>query len=134
MKSRLLEEVKKVFKPEFLNRVDDIVVFRALTKIDLQKIVDIEIKEVHERLKDQDIKLELTPKAREFLIDKGFDKTFGARPLKRTIQRFLEDPLAESIISGKFRDGAGVKVSVKGDHLEFDISAKETKKSKVSNT
>jgi len=132
MKSRLLEAVKKVFKPEFLNRVDDIVVFRSLTKKDLQKIVDLEIREVQERLKEQDVKLELTAKAKDFLIEKGFDKTFGARPLKRVIQRFLEDPLAEDIIAGKLKGGANAKADVKGDHLEFSIvSARPVKKEKV---
>ena len=124
MKIRLLEAVKKVFKPEFLNRVDDIVVFRSLTKVDLQKIIDIEVREVHDRLKDQNIKFELTPKAKDFLIEKGFDKTFGARPLKRTIQRFVEDPLSEEIIAGKFKEGGDMKVTVKGDHLEFTLVAK----------
>jgi len=132
MKSRLLEAVKKVFKPEFLNRVDDIVVFRSLTKKDLQKIVDLEISEVQERLKEQDVKLELSAKAKDFLIEKGFDKTFGARPLKRVIQRFLEDPLAEDIISGKLKGGGNTKADVKGDHLEFSfVSARPAKKEKV---
>ncbi|MGB2706301.1 MAG: ATP-dependent Clp protease ATP-binding subunit, partial [Candidatus Omnitrophota bacterium] len=132
MKTRLLEAVKKVFKPEFLNRVDDIIVFRSLTKKDLQKIVELEISEVGERLKDQDLKLELTTKAKDFLIEKGFDKTFGARPLKRVIQRFLEDPLAEEIISGKLKGGGCLKADTKGDHLEFSIvSAKAVKKEKV---
>ncbi len=133
MKSRLLEAVKKVFKPEFLNRVDDIVVFRSLTKKDLQKIIDLEIKEVEERLKEQGLKLALTAKAKDFLIEKGFDKTFGARPLKRVIQRFLEDPLADSIISGKMKNGGNAAVDVKGDHLEFNVStaAKTAKKQKI---
>ncbi|MBL7157298.1 MAG: ATP-dependent Clp protease ATP-binding subunit [Candidatus Omnitrophica bacterium] len=132
MKARLLEAVKKVFKPEFLNRVDDIIVFRSLTKNDLQKIVNIEIQEEQSRLKDQDVKLELTTQAKDFLIEKGFDKTFGARPLKRTIQRFLEDPLAEEIIAGNFKGGASIKVIVKGDHLEFTRVAKPVKKDKES--
>jgi len=132
MRSRLLEAVKKVFKPEFLNRVDDIVVFRSLTKKDLQKIIDLEIREVQERLKERDVRLELGVKAKDFLIEKGFDKTFGARPLKRVIQRFLEDPLAEDIISGKLKSGGNVKVDVKGDHLEFSLaSVKPAKKEKV---
>ena len=132
MKARLLEAVKKVFKPEFLNRVDDTVVFRGLTKEDLQKIVDIEIKEVEKRLREQDLKLELSAKAKDFLIEKGFDKTFGARPLKRVIQRFLEDPLAEDIISGKLKSGASATADVKGDHLEFNVvPARPAKKEKV---
>ncbi|MDD5449458.1 MAG: ATP-dependent Clp protease ATP-binding subunit [Candidatus Omnitrophica bacterium] len=127
MKDRLLDEVKKTFKPEFLNRVDDIIVFRSLTKEDLYKIIDIEIAEVEKRLQDQDITLELTKEAKEFLIEKGFDQVFGARPLKRTIQRFLEDPLAEEIISGRFKKGGYVKVTSKIDHLVFESAdAKST--------
>ena len=124
MKARLLEEVKRVFKPEFLNRIDDIIVFRSLTKDDLQSIVDLEINDVQTRLKEQKITFELTQKAKDFLIQKGFDKAFGARPVKRTIQRFVEDPLAEEIIAGTFKGGATVKVTVKGDHLEFTSAPK----------
>ncbi|NQT46755.1 MAG: ATP-dependent Clp protease ATP-binding subunit [Candidatus Omnitrophica bacterium] len=119
MKERLLEEVKKTFKPEFLNRVDDIIVFRSLTREHLEKIVIIEVNEVMERLKDQNIIIELDKKAKNFLIEKGFDHAFGARPLKRTIQRFLEDPLAQEIISGKFKKGGAVKISAKVDCLIF---------------
>ncbi|MDD3905968.1 MAG: ATP-dependent Clp protease ATP-binding subunit [Candidatus Omnitrophica bacterium] len=122
MKERLLDEVKKTFKPEFINRVDDIIVFRALTKEDLEHIVEIEVRDVESRLKEQNIKIELTKEAEDFLIEKGFDKSFGARPLKRTIQRFLEDPLAEEIIRGTYKKGGTVKVAVKGDHLEFNLS------------
>lgn len=122
MKTKLLEEVKKVFKPEFLNRVDDTIVFRSLTRDDLEHIVELEIKEVESRLKDQKILIELTKEAKDLLIERGFDKIFGARPLKRTIQRFLEDPLAEEIIKGSYKNGANVKVAAKADHLEFTSS------------
>ena len=122
MKERLLDEVKKAFKPEFLNRVDDIIVFRSLTKEDLLRIVELEVKDVESRLKDQNIKLELSQDAKEFLMEKGFDKQFGARPLKRTIQRFLEDPLAEAIIKGEFKKGGRVKVTARADHLDFNTS------------
>ncbi|MDD5423561.1 MAG: ATP-dependent Clp protease ATP-binding subunit, partial [Candidatus Omnitrophica bacterium] len=132
MKERLLDEVKKAFKPEFLNRVDDIIVFRSLTREDLVHIVELEIKDVESRLKEQDIKIELNDDAKNFLIDKGFDKAFGARPLKRTIQRFLEDPLAEEIIRGSFKKGGKVTVTAKADHLEFkstnDAAFKNEKK------
>ncbi len=111
MKSRLLEAVKKTFKPEFLNRVDDVIVFRSLTREDLKRIVEIEISEVEERLKEKNIDVMLDQKAKDFLIDKGFDKVFGARPLKRTIQRHLENPLAEEILTGSFKEGATVKVT-----------------------
>jgi ATP-dependent Clp protease ATP-binding subunit ClpC len=119
MKARLLDEVKRTFKPEFLNRVDDIIVFRKLTKEDLLKIVDLEISEVQKRLHDQGIKLKLTQKAKTFLIEKGFDPIFGARPLKRTIQRFLEDPLSEEIIAGKFKKGGTINIDAKVDRLVF---------------
>jgi ATP-dependent Clp protease ATP-binding subunit ClpC len=121
MKERLLDEVKKAFKPEFLNRVDDIIVFRSLTKEDLEHIVELEIKDVEARLKEQNIKIELTKEAKDFLIEKGFDKHFGARPLKRTIQRFLEDPMSEDIIKGTFKKGGKVHVTAKIDHLVFEL-------------
>ncbi len=120
MKTRILEEIKKTFKPEFLNRIDDIIVFKPLEKEDLLKIVDIELDEVMGRLKEQNIELEMTIEAKEFLIEKGFDVVFGARPLKRTIQRYIEDPLAEEIISGKFKENQVVKATVKDSKLVFE--------------
>jgi len=111
MKERLLEEVKKTFKPEFLNRVDDVIVFRSLSREDLKHIVEIEIKEVQDRLKEKDVDIMLDDTAKDFLIDKGFDKIFGARPLKRTIQRYLENPLAEEILGGSFKAGSIIRVT-----------------------
>jgi ATP-dependent Clp protease ATP-binding subunit ClpC len=104
MKNLLLEEVKRAFKPEFLNRLDEIIVFRPLDKEDLGRIVDIEISHVNSRLLEQGVEVVLTDTARDFFVEKGFDPTFGARPLKRVIQRFLEDPLAEDIIKGEFSE------------------------------
>ena len=120
MKGKLLEEVKRTFKPEFLNRVDDIIVFRPLVKEDLLRIIDIEIGFVAERLKEQNISLEVNQEAKDLLIEKGFDPVFGARPLKRTIQRFLEDQLAQEIISKKFKDGSKVSVKRKNEELIFE--------------
>ncbi|MCM8780325.1 MAG: AAA family ATPase, partial [Candidatus Omnitrophica bacterium] len=120
MKDKLLEEVKRTFKPEFLNRIDDIIVFRPLQKEDLHKIVEIEIKFVADRLREQKITLEITQEAKDFLIEKGFDPVFGARPLKRVIQRFLEDPLASDIISKKFKEGSTVKVLRRNEELVFE--------------
>ncbi len=120
MKQQLLEEVKKHFKPEFLNRIDDIIVFKSLTRDNLVKIVELEVNEVAERLKEQKINITLSPSATELLIEKGFDPVFGARPLKRTIQRYLEDPLAEEIISGRIKEGSKVKVQRKNDLLVFE--------------
>ena len=120
MKRKLLDEVKKTFKPEFLNRVDDIIVFHSLTKDDLYKIIDIEVGEVKKRLKEQNIEISLDEEAKSVLVEKGFDPIFGARPLKRTIQRLLEDPLAEDIIAGKFKPGSAVKVIKKGERFIFE--------------
>ena len=118
-KEKLLEEVKKTFKPEFLNRIDDIIVFHGLTKQDLYKIVEIELKEVKDRLKEQDIEVELDKSAKDILVEKGFDPIFGARPLKRTIQRFLEDPLAEEIIAKNFDRSKPIKISAKNGNFVF---------------
>jgi len=120
MKEKLLDEVKRTFKPEFLNRIDDIIVFRSLVKDDLQSIIDIEIGYVAGRLKEQEIALDISQDAKDFLIEKGFDPVFGARPLKRTIQRYLEDPLASEIISKKFKEGSKVKVHRKNEELVFE--------------
>lgn len=119
MKDRLLEEVKKTFKPEFLNRVDDIIVFKSLTRENLYNIVELEIADVVKRLKDKQIDMQLTKEALELLIEKGFDPVYGARPLKRTIQRLLEDPMAEELLLGTYKEGSKVKVTRKGDQLAF---------------
>ncbi len=120
MKEKLLEVVKHSFKPEFLNRIDDIIVFRQLAKEDLMYIIDIEVGYVIGRLKEQEISLEVSHDAKEFLVEKGFDPVFGARPLKRTIQRFLEDPLAQEIISKKYKEGSTIKVTRKNEELIFE--------------
>ncbi|MDD5129202.1 MAG: ATP-dependent Clp protease ATP-binding subunit [Candidatus Omnitrophica bacterium] len=120
MKEKLLEAVKHSFKPEFLNRIDDIIVFRQLVKEDLVRIVDLEIAYVAERLKEQNISLEVSREAKDFLIEKGFDPVFGARPLKRTIQRYLEDSLAQEIISKKYKEGSSIKVTRKNEELIFE--------------
>ena len=119
MKEKLLDEVKRTFKPEFLNRIDDVIVFHPLEKQDLYKIIEIEIKGVQERLSDQKISFELDQSAKDFLIEKGFDPVFGARPLKRTIQRYVEDPLAEEIISNRIKEGVLIKVFKPKDREEL---------------
>ncbi|MCX5694097.1 MAG: ATP-dependent Clp protease ATP-binding subunit [Candidatus Omnitrophica bacterium] len=120
MKEKLLEAVKHAFKPEFLNRIDDIIVFKQLAREDLTKIIDIEIGYVIERLKEQKIILEVSQEAKDLLIEKGFDPVFGARPLKRTIQRYLEDSLANEIISKKYKEGSSIKVTRKNEELIFE--------------
>lgn len=119
MKNRIMEEVKRIFNPEFLNRVDEIVVFRHLSKEDMIKIVDIVVEEMLEKVSDRDIQIILSKSAKEFIAEKGFDPVFGARPLKRTIQKYIEDPIAEEMLRGNFSDGSRIQVKKKGDELDF---------------
>ena len=124
MRSRLMEEVKKTFKPEFINRVDEVIVFKRLAREELQKIVEIEIAALQKRLSERNIEIHLDEKAKEFLINKGFDQQYGARPLRRTIQRYVEDPIAEELISKKIRPNDSVQITVKDeDHLAFSQGA-----------
>jgi ATP-dependent Clp protease ATP-binding subunit ClpC len=118
-KSYLLGQVKKSFKPEFINRIDDTIVFQALTKEDLVKIVEIEVKGVIGRLEDKKIGISLAKSALKLLIDKGFNPEYGARPLKRVIQNLLENRLAQGIISEEFEKGDKIKVKGVGDELVF---------------
>jgi len=119
MKEKLLEEVKKVFNPEFLNRVDEIVVFNALTKEDMEKIVDILLRDIEERLKEKQLKINLDQSGKDLLVEEGFDPEYGARPIKRAIRRLIEDPLSEEILKGRFKDCSIVKITRTGDRLEF---------------
>jgi len=122
-KTRLMEQVKRVFKPEFLNRVDDVIVFHQLTREDLEKIIQIEFAEVTDRMKEKKMELVLTPEVINFLIERGYDPTYGARPLKRTIQRHIENVLAEEILSGKFKEGDKVKAIVRGESIVFETTS-----------
>ena len=109
MKEKIVEEAKKAFKPEFLNRLDELVVFHMLEKPDLSRIVDLEISKLAKRLKDKSITLELSEQARDLLITKGYDPSYGARPMRRAVERYLEDPLAEALLRGDIKEG---------DHVE----------------
>ena len=120
LKQKLLDETKKVFRPEFLNRVDDTIVFHPLTRQDLEQIIHIELKEVHDRLKDKKMELILSEEVLKFLIDQGYDPVFGARPLKRTIQRFIENVLAEEILEGKFAEGDKIRAEIRGERISFE--------------
>jgi len=132
MKEKIITEVKRVFNPEFLNRVDEIVVFRQLTRQDMMKIVDIVMNDVAKRLKERDIEITLTGGAKEYIVEKGFDPVFGARPLKRTIQSLVEDPLAEELLKGKFQDGSHIQIRKKKNGLEFvEIGRKYVKANKT---
>ena len=118
MRDKIMDEAKRAFRPEFLNRLDDIIVFRSLTKPDLIEILTLEVQKVTERLKGRNIILELDAKAKDFLVEKGFDPVYGARPMRRSVERYLEDPLAEEILRGKVLDGI-VNVTVEEDKLTF---------------
>ncbi|MFZ5805695.1 MAG: ATP-dependent Clp protease ATP-binding subunit [Verrucomicrobiota bacterium] len=122
VKEKLMEEAKKTFRPEFLNRLDDIIVFHGLTKEHISKIVTLEIEKVSKRLKDKFITATISEKAAEFLIEKGYDPENGARPLRRAVEKYLEDPLAEEIIRGTFKAGDSVLVEAGEDKLEFKVA------------
>ena len=119
MKENLTEEAKKVFRPEFLNRFDDILVFRSLGRDELTQILELELEKVRKRLAERDIHFELDASARDLLLEKGFDPTYGARPMRRAVERYLEDPMAEEIIRGDLREGETISISAKDDKLEF---------------
>jgi ATP-dependent Clp protease ATP-binding subunit ClpC len=120
MKKSLLREVEKFFRPEFINRLDDTIIFRPLTKENLYNIIDIEVKKMGKRLAEQGIKLELTTEARDFLIDKGYNPDFGARPLRRAIEQNVEDALSEAILRGEFKGVNLVKIHRDGEKLRFE--------------
>ena len=126
IKSTVQDELKRAFNPEFLNRIDDVIVFHALTREDMRKIVAILLGQVRERLRVQEIHLDITPEAMELLIDKGFDPALGARPLKRAVQRYLEDPLSEFILRGQLPAGARVAVTRTEEGLDFAPASRPT--------
>ena len=119
MRERLLEEAKKTFRPEFLNRLDEVIVFRNLPRDELLKIGDLEMAKVKERLTEQEISIELDKKAMEFLINKGYDEKFGARPLRRVISRYIEDKLSDEILKGTYKKGAKIKITADKKKLIF---------------
>jgi ATP-dependent Clp protease ATP-binding subunit ClpC len=119
MKSQIMESLRDNFRPEFLNRVDEIVIFHPLTQKDIEEIVGIQIAEVEKRLGEKKITLMVDPAAKRYLAKEGFDPEFGARPLKRTIQKLILDALADKIIRGELKDGGKVKVNFKANSLVF---------------
>jgi len=119
MREKVLEEAKRVFKPEFLNRISDIVFFRPLDKNDLIKIVEIEITKFAKRLVERKITLEFSADAKSLLIDKGYDEKYGARPLRRAVEHYVEDPLAEALLRGDVKEGEAVLVERDGEKLTF---------------
>jgi ATP-dependent Clp protease ATP-binding subunit ClpC len=123
MRERIMDESKRTFRPEFLNRLDDAIVFRSFTKPDLIQILDLEIEKVLQRLRHKNIKVELDEKAKEFLVEKGYNPDFGARPMRRAVERFLEDPLAEEILRGTLHDNEVTQVTSDGEKLVFHQKA-----------
>jgi ATP-dependent Clp protease ATP-binding subunit ClpC len=117
MKGKLLDELKRTLRPEFLNRVDSVIVFHSLTKEQIEEIVENKIAEVAERLKDQRLDLELTTTAKEFLAREGYNPKFGARPLRQTIRQLVEDPLSEELLSGKLKPGKTVVIDCKDEEI-----------------
>jgi len=128
MKNRVLSELKRHFRPEFLNRLDEVIVFHPLSREEIKQIVDRMLEEERKLLSEKDIKLEVTQEARDLIVEEGYDPDFGARPLRRAIQRLIENPLSEEILRGKFKDGDTVVVGVKDGQITF---TKKEEKAKV---
>ena len=132
MKSKVLSELKRHFRPEFLNRLDEVIVFHALTKEQIKKIVDLILKEEKKLLEEKEVDLGVTEKAKNLIAKEGYDPDFGARPLRRAIQRLIEDPLSEEILQGKFKEGDKIVVDIKDGSVVFNkkkkLTGKTTKK------
>ena len=130
MRDKVMAEVKKTFRPEFLNRLDDIIVFHELTEDQLRNIVDLLVDDLQERLTDRQLKLEVTEAAKSWLARTGFDPVYGARPLRRAVERYVENPLSTSVLRGEFKEGDTVLVDLEGDALTFTVKTAEAVTSK----
>jgi ATP-dependent Clp protease ATP-binding subunit ClpC len=119
------EALKRTFRPEFLNRIDETIIFHPLTREQIVQVVGLMIKDVQSRITDRGITFDLTPEAADWLAREGFDPVYGARPLRRAIQRFLENPLSRGILSGEFQEGDHILVGASGTGLSLTRSAKE---------
>src|SRR5436305_11310615 len=122
MRDKLLEEARKAFKPEFINRLDDIIVFHQLIKADLLQIVELEVAKVFARIKEKEVHIVLEQSAKEFLIEKGYDPQYGARPMRRAVERYLEDPFAEELLRGNVKAGDVVHASAVDGKLVFRVT------------
>jgi ATP-dependent Clp protease ATP-binding subunit ClpC len=132
MRTRILDELKRVFRPEFLNRIDAVVVFKRLTAPEMRKIVDLLVARIGTHLGSQDMKLEISDAAKDKIAEEGFDKVYGARPLRRVIQRLIEDPLSEELLRFKYKAGDTVLVELddKGEVVIIPVAAKKEKATK----
>ena len=119
IKNEVMSELKKNFRPELLNRIDEIIVFHKLTEEELEKIADIMISEVIKRMSEQNIQIKVDKKVKQYIVKHGTDTTYGARPLRRAIQNILEDKLAEDILDGKIKEGDKVSLTIKDDKLVY---------------
>ena len=136
MKSTIQDALKKVFNPEFLNRIDDVITFRPLEKADIYQIIDLMNEDLFKRIKELGYEIEVTKAAKEFITDKGFDQKYGARPLKRAIQKYIEDPLAEELLENSHNEGSTIKIKMNKsrDGLDFDWDEAEETTSKKDET
>ncbi|HEY1331891.1 MAG TPA: AAA family ATPase, partial [Actinomycetota bacterium] len=122
MKDKVMDELKRSFRPEFLNRIDEVIVFHSLSRDDVKSIVDLMMKRVREQLKAKDVDIELTDGAKELLAEKGYDPALGARPLRRTIQRMVEDPLSEKLLWKEFKAGQTIIVDRRDEEIVFEAA------------
>ena len=122
MKDKVTDELKRTFRPEFLNRVDEVIVFHALNKEHIGQIVDIMLNEVTQQLKERNIETNVTEAAKQVLVEKGFDRDFGARPLRRAIQRLIGNPLSDELLRGEFVDGGVILIDAKDGELQFSVA------------
>jgi ATP-dependent Clp protease ATP-binding subunit ClpC len=125
MKSRIMGELKRVFRPELINRIDEIIVFHKLTKEEITRIVDLLLVRLQTQMKEHGLALRLTDEAKELLVEQGYDPTMGARPLRRAIQRLIEDPLSDRLLSGGFPEGSSVVVDRDGEDMKLIVSEAE---------
>ncbi|HCK32727.1 MAG TPA: ATP-dependent chaperone ClpB, partial [Rhodospirillaceae bacterium] len=130
VREQVMERVRGYFRPEFINRIDEILLFRRLSRDHMAGIVDIQLRRLEQLLKDRRITIELDSKAKELLAERGYDPVYGARPLKRVIQKELQNKLSEMILRGEVVDGAKIDVSVKKDMLSFDVKEVNNKDAK----
>jgi ATP-dependent Clp protease ATP-binding subunit ClpC len=122
--------LRKAFAPEFLNRMDDMIMFKSLDRDSIHLIIDLELKKLYERINSLGYNIEITPKAKDFIVDKGYDEKFGARPLKRAIQKYIEDPLAEEIIKSNLQEGDTISLDIEDGATELKAVIEKGAKSK----
>ena len=134
VKSIIQKALRKAFSPEFLNRIDDMIMFKSLGRKEIHQIIDIELKKLYERILSLGFNVTLTEKAKDFIVDNGYDEKFGARPLKRAIQKFVEDPLAEEIIKSNFKEGEKIKLDLNSAKDGLDVIHQKESKPKKSST